>query len=282
MELTRKRGSLRSCLSVDLRRAFGGFRFSLAVVVFMLIQFLCNHFMINLNTQDATVYGELYQLCFSDFQSLVPSICAWVYALSVAQDIDSRYVRLILPKTTRRNYLISKGIVGMLTAFAVVAFGLLGGITLLSIWLPLTFPAGPISFSSLDFLNGSSLLLGRRYAVFLLLYIGVRGACAAVWVVCAMAVAVWSDDRFVALISPLIFSYLLLALQATLGKVTLFGITVETLATKYDIRMMAVGGAYLSTPREVITDWAAQYLPLLLLFGAFYIRGGVRRLKQYA
>ena len=163
-----------------------------------------------------SIYETAAYLSASEFQTLLPCVCAVSYALSVVQDMETNYLRFLMLRVGETRYLFAKVIAALTSAFGVAFVGLTFTYLLLATQYNLT----PQS------VNGTQAARWCLRAILLdtgWLQFAVRSLSLGCWVLLTLAVAAWTRNRYIAVLSPLLFGYMLDILVSLCAQIPVVG-----------------------------------------------------------
>lgn len=121
-------------------------------------------------------------------------------------DWKHQYIKNIVIRTGRRNYIISKIVVCVSISFLVVFLGILIFIGLL---IGMGFDYSGINGMGLDENMPYGIFLYQKSFLYVCCIVSIYAASMAVWVMSGLMISSYIPNSFVAICSPLIFSYLL-------------------------------------------------------------------------
>jgi len=125
----------------------------------------------------------------------LPVLCALPFATSFLEDVSTGYIRLVLYRTTKRMYLVSKYLVCVISGFLTAAIGLLLSWGIAALML---MPLEPLEVE-----NVTQEVWNRLPAVF---------AAGMLWAAVGMILGAVTESRFMAVASPFVLCYLLIIL----------------------------------------------------------------------
>jgi hypothetical protein len=141
----------------------------------------------------------------SMFKKALVIFAAIPFVASFCSDWNTQYIRFMLARSSVRRYTWSKVTVCSVSSFTVVFLGLLFFLLFLSFLMPV-FPQDIEAHSYPPF--GSLLTSGFPMASLLLtLFIFAVGN--SFWVICGLTLSAYLPNRFIAVLSPFVFSYFL-------------------------------------------------------------------------
>ncbi len=139
----------------------------------------------------------------SMFKKLIVLLVSVPYASSFCSDWNCQYIKPVVLRGGINKYAWSKVLVCGLSAFCVALFGML----LFAATLALRFPFY-VPDENKPFLY-ETLLSGPFPLAYLLVIICIFSLAAALWAVTGLACSAYIPNRFVAICTPLVFSYVL-------------------------------------------------------------------------
>jgi hypothetical protein len=192
---------------VDLINAFLSPKFFLSaagVFLFCIVsvyQFVPIHDLGRLNT----VYVVNLLLGLSVFKKIIVVFASIPFVTSFCSEWNTQYIRFLTSRSGVLRYICSKIFVCLLSSFAVVLLGLLVFVFFLSFFMPLfpqdqgansTFPFGEFLTSGVPLACLGSIIfafaLGNSF-----------------WVACGLTLSAYLPNRYLAILSPFAFSYIL-------------------------------------------------------------------------
>ena len=108
----------------ELYRGLCGMGFWIAVACFVAFEVLSDQALFTGVYSNLSIYETAAYLSASEFQTLLPCVCAVSYALSVVQDMETNYLRFLMLRVGETRYLFAKVIAALTSAFGVAFVGL--------------------------------------------------------------------------------------------------------------------------------------------------------------
>ena len=142
----------------------------------------------------------------SVFKKLIIIFSALPCVTGFYDDWKHQYIKNIVIRTGRRNYIISKIVVCVSISFLVVFLGILIFIGLL---IGMGFDYSGINGMGLDENMPYGIFLYQKPFLYVCCIVSIYAASMAVWVMSGLMISSYIPNSFVAICSPLIFSYLL-------------------------------------------------------------------------
>jgi len=203
-------------LLVDLLRAFLSYKMLLAILgvfLFCLIS-IYQYVQVHLLEQASSVYFLNLLMGLSMFKKVLAILAAVPFVVSFCNDWNTQYIRFVVFRSGLKRYAWSKITVCFLSSFIATFFGLLLFLFFLGIFLPI-FPVDPLIRGDIVNTPFGELSVGSFSILYPIARIFVFALGNSFWVVCGLALTAYLPNRFVALLSPFIFSYLLEEITAT-------------------------------------------------------------------
>lgn len=155
--------------------------------------------------QDVYYYFDLFR-GLSMYKKLLAVFAAVPFCASFCSDWNCQYIKPVIVRCGLKRYTISKVAACFLSAFATVFLGLCLFILLFLTKQPL-YPDQPASEFALP--PFGSLVKSPIPALYILAEVCVLSMACALWAVVGLAISAYIPNRFVAIATPLIASYLL-------------------------------------------------------------------------
>jgi hypothetical protein len=194
-------------IRVDLVNAFLSPRFLLSAVGVLAFCLLSvSQYM---SFQRLETYSVLYVvdllLGLSVFKKVVVIFAAVPFAAGFCSEWNTQYIRFLASRSGVVPYIWSKALVCLLSSFAVVCLGLLLFALLLSFFMPL-LPDDPGAVASFPF---AGFLTGAVPQAGLLSIVCIFALGNSLWVACGLTLSAYLPNRYLAVLSPFVFSYIL-------------------------------------------------------------------------
>jgi hypothetical protein len=141
----------------------------------------------------------------SMFKKVLVILAALPFVVSFCSEWNTQYIRFLVVRDGLKRYIWSKIIVCLLSALCALFFGLMLFVVFLSFSLPVIPTDDPREIENLvrpPFTEWSA-------GGYLIVKVFVFSLGNAFWVVCGLALSAYIPNRFVAILSPLVFSYIL-------------------------------------------------------------------------
>jgi len=195
------------CLYMDLKRSFGTIGFLLAVVGVCVVYYSGAWNEIGFS-QDI-LYLYKYSSEVSGFSTLITLFCVLPYTTGFCDDWNSQYIRPLFIRIGATRYGISKVIACALSSGTAVALGLILFIVSLMPWVTfVSKSAGNYEFFATNTLGGVFLLNGQN-GMYFAIYIYLAFLAASFWSVFGLCASAYIPNKYVALCTPFIASYIL-------------------------------------------------------------------------
>lgn len=266
------RGLFRRMLRNELYRGFCGMGFWVAVACFVVFEVLSDHGLFTGGYSDMSIYEAAANLSYSDFQTLLPCVCAVSYALSVVQDIETKHLRFLVLRAGGTRYLFVKIAAALISAFGVAFAGLTMTYLLLTVQCSLVPRIG-------EWNAGGQLVQEGHIVGYWLLQFSIRSASIGCWALLTLAVAAWTENRYIAVLSPLLFSYTLNILVVLCAKVPVMGGGLYQWYCTYPLRYIASGEAPFFGAIDYLKAFAlacGPYYVIFMLVDVFVLRKKVK------
>ena len=221
----------------ELYRGLCGMGFWIAVACFVAFEVLSDQALFTGVYSNLSIYETAAYLSASEFQTLLPCVCAVSYALSVVQDMETNYLRFLMLRVGETRYLFAK-VIAALTSAIGVAF------------VVLTF---------------TYLLLATQYNLTLLQF-AVRSLSLGCWVLLTLAVAAWTRNRYIAVLSPLLFGYMLDILVSLCAQIPVVGTGLYQWYCAYPYKYIASGDAPFFRAWDYLKAFMLAYAPYFVIF----------------
>ena len=257
--VTKSNGLFFKTLQNELVRGFCGMSFWLAVACFISFEVLSDQALFTGVYSNLSIYEAAAYLSASEFQTLLPCVCAVSYALSVIQDMETHYMRFLVLRIGRARYLFAKIIAALLSAIGVAIVGLTFTYLLLAAQCSLT---PQIS----EWNAGGSLILEGHAAGYWFLQFSVRSLSIGSWSLLTLGAAAWTRNRYIAVLSPLLLGYLLDVLVSLCANTPFVGKIVYQWYCTYSYKYIASGDAPFFQASEYLHAFAIAYAPYYLVF----------------
>ncbi len=249
-------------LAFELKRSIVNKYSVVAILLFLLFEILSEPHLFFRNNGRISIYSVPEHTAFSQFQKMLPCICALPHALSVIFDFESGYMRAIRLRGSQSSYVMAKAVSTYISSLIVAVVGL----TLTYLWLSLS-----CSFEiTIAEWNAASYVLQNEYGqiVYWLTHIAVRASLIAVWSLFTLLIASTTLIRSISILSPLVAMYaidIILSLLASTGGI---GTALYNFYCQYPYTYITYGyapfpqaGEYL---RAGLIAWSAIGLPLYI------------------
>lgn len=92
----------------ELYRGLCGMGFWIAVACFVAFEVLSDQALFTGVYSNLSIYETAAYLSASEFQTLLPCVCAVSYALSVVQDMETNYLRFLMLRVEKRAISLQK------------------------------------------------------------------------------------------------------------------------------------------------------------------------------
>ena len=182
----------------ELRRGLGGAGVWLAAGCFFALQMLGAWE--ELPVTGDSIYRAMNSFSISEFQRLLPCVCAFPYALSVIQDRENNYLHFLLLRSGARRYIIGKVMAAVLCSLCAAILGLL--VTFAFLAAQCTWEPVEIHVHA-----GGQLIQEGRVAEFWILQWLIRSFAIACLSLPTVIAAGWTMNKYIAILSPLLFQY---------------------------------------------------------------------------
>ena len=186
-------------------------------------------------------------------------MCAVSYALSVVQDMETNYLRFLMLRVGETPYLFAKVIAALTSAFGVAFVGLTFTYLLLATQYNLT---PQIS----EWNAGGTLVLEGHIVGYWLLQFAVRSLSLGCWVLLTLAVAAWTRNRYIAVLSPLLFGYMLDILVSLCAQIPVVGTGLYQWYCAYPYKYIASGDAPFFRAWDYLKAFMLAYAPYFVIF----------------
>lgn len=249
-------------LVFELRRSICSKYSIIAILLFVLFEVLSEPSLFGKNNGKISIYDVTEYTAFSEFQKMLPCICALPHALSAIFDFESGYVRVIRLRGSKSSYAIAKVVSSYISSLIVAIVGLV----LTYLWLSLSC-SSEITIAEW---NAASYVLQKKCGkiIYWVTHIVVRASLTAVWSLFTLLIASITLIRPIAILSPLVAMYaidIILSLLASTGGI---GTMLYNFYCQYPYTYIMYGyapfpqvGDYL---RAGLVAWSAIGLPLCI------------------
>lgn len=255
-------GSFRKLLGFELHRSIINKYFVVAILLFVLFEVLSEPSLFWGNNGEISIYDVTEYTAFSQFQKMLPCICALPHALSAIVDFESGYVRTIRLRRSRESYVMAK----MVSTYFSSLIAAITGLTLTYIWLSWNCS----SEISITEWNAASYALQNNYGwiVYWLTHSAVRASLIAVWSLFTLLVGSITLIQSIAVLSPLVAMYAIDIILSLLASTGGLGTAIYSFYCQYPYTYIMYGyapfpqaGDYL---RAGLIAWSAIGLPLFI------------------
>lgn len=202
----------RRAITMDFRQMLSAPGFYAAVAGVVLLCFLCSWEylrtgpVVNSSVGYDVIYFFELLVNLSMFKKVLVMLAAIPFTASFCSDWNCQYIRPVVVRSGVRKYAWSKVLVCAVSSFAAIFVGMLLYAGLLSIQLNLPlYSKNPINPPAPPY--GS--LLGSVPLLYLMIILAIFSLAAALWCVVGLMMSAFIPNRFVAIATPLIASYLL-------------------------------------------------------------------------
>ena len=257
--VAKSKGLFGRILQNELYRGFCGMSFWIAVVCFVAFEVLSDQALFTGIYSNLSIYEAAAYLSASEFQTLLPCVCAVSYALSVVQDMETHYMRFLVLRVGQMRYLFAKIIAALVSAFGVAMAGLMFTYLLLAIqcnFIP------QIS----EWNAGGALVLEGHVMGYWLLQFIVRSLSIGCWALLTLGVAAWTKNRYIAVLSPLLLSYILDIIISLCARIPIVGIGLYQWYCSYPYKYIASGDAPFFHASDYLEAFMLAYAPYFVIF----------------
>lgn len=258
----------------ELYRGLCGMGFWIAVACFVAFEVLSDQALFTGVYSNLSIYETAAYLSASEFQTLLPCVCAVSYALSVVQDMETNYLRFLILRVGETRYLFAKVIAALTSAFGVAFVGLTFTYLLLATQYNLT---PQIS----EWNAGGTLVLEGHIVGYWLLQFAVRSLSLGCWVLLTLAVAAWTRNRYIAVLSPLLFGYMLDILVSLCAQIPVVGTGLYQWYCAYPYKYIASGDAPFFRAWDYLKAFMLAYAPYFVIFILANILVLRKRVKEH-
>ena len=232
----------------ELYRGLCGMGFWIAVACFVAFEVLSDQALFTGVYSNLSIYETAAYLSASEFQTLLPCVCAVSYALSVVQDMETNYLRFLMLRVGETRYLFAKVIAALTSAFGVAFVGLTFTYLLLATQYNLT---PQIS----EWNAGGTLVLEGHIVGYWLLQFAVRSLSLGCWVLLTLAVAAWTRNR-----------YILDILVSLCAQIPVVGTGLYQWYCAYPYKYIASGDAPFFRAWDYLKAFMLAYAPYFVIF----------------
>lgn len=276
MDRVRKpKGLFVRLLRNELLRGLCSVKFWIAVLCFVGFEALCDTDLFTGVYPDLSIYETTAYLAYSEFQTLLPCVCAVSYALSVVQDFETNYLRSLVSRVGKTRYLFAKIIATLISAFGVAFVGH----TCTYLWLATQYNFTPIIS---EWNAGGQLVLDGHVVGYWLLQFTIRSLSIACWALLTLAVAAWTKNQYIAVLAPLLFGYGVEILAVLCARISAVGSSLEQWYCTYPYKWIAVGDAPFFGVWDYLRAFMLSHAPYFALFTLADILVLRKRVKEYA
>lgn len=160
------------------------------------------------NTYVNTVYRDAISITPSMFYRFIPFICVLAYGWSYSNDIRSGYIKSIITRTSKLNYLTSKYFATFISGGMVVTIPILVNILILACFMPFRMPNISESsyYTEIPAFAFTNLFYKapQLYMMIVLVFHFILGGLFATF---AMAVSMFTTNKYIVTLFPFIFSF---------------------------------------------------------------------------